>query len=132
MDGGLLSNFPIDSLDRSDRRKPRWPTFGITVMPNAPRADDWLTSALGLVRLGAQPLLQSVITTMLMGHDETYLEQPWVSARAIRVDSSHIGVLHFGISRQEIEAFYARGYEAAQDFLSRWDWHAYLDSLGPR
>ena len=27
VDGGLLSNFPIDSLDRTDGKPPRWPTF---------------------------------------------------------------------------------------------------------
>jgi NTE family protein len=34
VDGGLLSNFPIDSLDRTDGKKPRWPTFGVTVVPS--------------------------------------------------------------------------------------------------
>ena len=33
VDGGLLSNFPIDSLDRTDGGKPRWPTFGVTLLP---------------------------------------------------------------------------------------------------
>src|SRR5437879_9929986 len=29
VDGGMLSNFPIDVFDRTDGRPPRWPTFGI-------------------------------------------------------------------------------------------------------
>ena len=40
LDGGLLSNFPIDSLDRTDGEKPRHPTFGITVLPNLPAGND--------------------------------------------------------------------------------------------
>ena len=28
VDGGLLSNFPVDVFDRSDGRPPRWPTSG--------------------------------------------------------------------------------------------------------
>jgi hypothetical protein len=39
LDGGLLSNFPIDSLDRTDGKQPRFPTFGVTVMPNLPQGD---------------------------------------------------------------------------------------------
>jgi NTE family protein len=29
VDGGMLSNFPIDAFDRADGRAPRWPTIGI-------------------------------------------------------------------------------------------------------
>jgi NTE family protein len=129
VDGGLLSNFPIDSLDRTDGREPRWPTFGVTVMPNVPKASNRLTSALGLLRLGAQALLQDVVTTMLMGHGEAYLNQPWVSARAVRVGSADVGVLRFGISNKEIEAFYTKGNEAARDFLATWDWQAHLSNF---
>ena len=34
VDGGILSHFPIDSLDRTDGRQPRWPTFGVTLLPD--------------------------------------------------------------------------------------------------
>jgi NTE family protein len=76
-------------------------------------------------------MLISVITTTLFGHDHTYLNQPWVSSRAIRVDSAGVGVVDFDISEDEIQASYARGYAAAQDFLSSWDWRAYLDKWRP-
>ena len=29
VDGGMLSNFPVDVFDRTDGKAPRWPTFGI-------------------------------------------------------------------------------------------------------
>ena len=29
VDGGMLSNFPVDVFDRTDGQPPRWPTFGI-------------------------------------------------------------------------------------------------------
>ncbi len=128
-DGGLLSNFPIDSLDRSDLKRPRWPTFGITVLPNIPRLNDRVVAALKLMRLGAPPLVVSVMTIALFGHDQTYLNQPSVSSRAIRVDSSKVSMIDFDISKQETEAFFSKGYAAAEDFLSTWDWHAYLDQL---
>jgi NTE family protein len=127
VDGGILSNFPIDSLDRTDRRPPRWPSFGVTVLPNLPEGNDKVIPALAPIRLLGPPhLLESVITTVLVGRDQAYLSQPWVSARTIRVDSTDVGFLDFDISDNEIEALYVKGYAAAEKFLSSWDWDAYL------
>jgi NTE family protein len=128
VDGGLLSNFPIDSLDRTDGRAPRWPSFGVTVLPNLPEGNDKVIPALAPIRLLGPPhLLESVITTVLVGRDQAYLNQPWVSARTIRVDSTDIGFLDFDVSDNEVAALYAKGYAATEKFLSTWDWHAYLD-----
>jgi NTE family protein len=113
VDGGLISNFPIDSLDRTDGKKPRWPTFGVTVMPSLAAGGDMVARALALLRVGAPPLLERVITTMLFGRDQAYLDQPWVSARTIQIESPGLSVLDFGISKRDIEAFYAKGYAAA-------------------
>ena len=128
VDGGILSNFPIDSLDRTDRRPPRWPSFGVTVLPNLPEGNDKVIPALAAIRLLGPPhLLESVITTVLVGRDQAYLSQPWVSARTVRVDSTDVGFLDFDISDNEIEALYVKGYAAAEKFLSGWDWDAYLE-----
>jgi len=128
VDGGILSNFPIDSLDRADRRRPRWPSFGVTVLPNLPEGNDRVIPALAPIRLLGPPhLLESVITTVLVGRDQAYLSQPWVNARAIRVDSTDVGFLDFDISDNEIEALYVKGYAAAEKFLSTWDWDGYLE-----
>jgi NTE family protein len=128
VDGGILSNFPIDSLDRTDGRKPRWPSLGVTVLPNLPEGNDKVIPALSPIRLLGPPhLLESVITTVLVGRDQAYLNQPWVNARTIRVDSTDVGFLDFDISDHEIEALYAKGYAAAEKFLTTWDWDAYLD-----
>jgi NTE family protein len=127
VDGGILSNFPIDSLDRFDGRKPRWPSFGVTVLPNLPEGNDKMIPALAPLRmLGAPHLLEGVITTALVGRDQAYLNEPWVSARTVRVDSTDVGFLDFDISDNEIEALYAKGYAATEKFLSTWDWDAYL------
>ncbi|QLL08281.1 patatin-like phospholipase family protein [Mycobacterium vicinigordonae] len=129
VDGGVLSNFPIDSFDRLDFKPPRWPTFGITVVPNLPEGNDQLIPGVGALRLLGPPsvLLEQLITTMFVGHDQTYLNQPWVSARAIRVDSTAVNFLDFGISRKEAEALYDKGYAAAKAFLSTWNWVEYLE-----
>ncbi|OBH26945.1 phospholipase [Mycobacterium sp. E342] len=128
VDGGVLSNFPIDSLDRTDGKPPRWPTFGVTVMPKLAEGIDQVFPALRPLRfLKQSALLQSLFTTMMVGHDQAQLSLPWVKCRTIGVASTDVSVLDFGISRGRLEQLCDRGYAAAQDFLSTWDWPAYLD-----
>jgi NTE family protein len=128
VDGGMLSNFPLDLFDGPGTRLPRRPTFGVTVMPNLPQGNDRVIPALApLHRLGLPTLLEDLITTMIVGHDQAYLNQPWVSARAIRVDSTDVGFLDFDISGEQMDALYQRGYQATQDFLSTWNWTEYLE-----
>jgi NTE family protein len=128
VDGGLLSNFPIDSFARVDNKPPRWPTFGVTVLPNLPQGNDKILPGLGPLRwLGSPTLLEDLITTMIVGHDQAYLNQPWVSARAIRVDSTDVGFLDFKIGKKQMDALYRRGFQAAETFLSYWSWEDYLD-----
>jgi NTE family protein len=127
VDGGVLSNFPIDTFDRPDGQPPRWPTFGITVLPRVTEGLGAVMPALKPLRFFEQTaLLESLLTTMLAGHDQTHLNQPWVAARAIAVESTNVGVLDFDIPTGRLEELYDKGYEAAQEFLSTWDWAAYL------
>lgn len=126
LDGGLLSNYPIDSLDRLDGMPPRFPTLGVTPLPDLPAGNDTVVPGLAPLRVfGGPHLLEGVITTMLVGRDQAYLNQPWVSARTIRVDSGDVGVLDFKISRAKIEALYLKGYDAAAEFLAGWNETAY-------
>ncbi|BBZ44576.1 patatin-like phospholipase family protein [Mycobacterium parmense] len=128
VDGGVLSNFPVDTFDRPDGKAPRWPTFGITVVPRIAEGIGEVMPALRPLRLFDQTsLLESLLTTMLVGHDQTQLNQPWVRSRAILVESTDVGVLDFGASRGRLEELFNRGYEAAQAFLSTWDWSAYRE-----
>ncbi|MGE2737006.1 patatin-like phospholipase family protein [Mycolicibacterium vaccae] len=127
VDGGLLSNFPIDSLDRRDGKPPRWPTFGVTLMPNMPAENAAVIPALRPLHIIAGPtLLEQVLTTVLVGRDQAYLNQPWVSARTVRIDASPVGVLEFDLSEQDKRELFERGQDAAEDFLATWDWEDYL------
>jgi NTE family protein len=128
VDGGVLSNFPIYMFDRPDGREPLWPTFGVTVMPKLAEGIGDMIPVLKPMRLlGQSSLLERLVTTMLAGHDQAYLNQPWVDVRAIRVDSTDVGVLDFGISGKRLLELYENGYTAAQTFLSTWDWADYLE-----
>lgn len=127
VDGGLLSNFPIDSLDRTDGRKPRWPTFGVTLMPDLPGGNDLVIPALRpLHLLGPPTLLERVVSTILVGRDQAYLNQPWVSARTIRVDTTDTGVLDFNLSDRDKTALFDKGEDAAEEFLTTWNFADYV------
>ena len=126
VDGGLLSNYPIDTFDRLDSKPPRWPTLGVTLLPNLPEGNDRVIPGLAPVRMFSGPrLLEQVLTTMLVGRDQAYLNEPWVCARTIRVDSTDVGVVDFDATRAELDALYRKGYDAASAFVAGWDETAY-------
>jgi NTE family protein len=131
VDGGVLSNFPIDVFDRMDGARPRWPTFGVTLIPALPVGNAQLFPLAGLVPGGPLRFLESLITTMIVGHDQGQLAKPWIAARTIPVDTHQVGVVDFGLSAQDQELLFEHGRDAAHAFLDTWDWQEYLDRFRP-
>lgn len=126
VDGGVLSNFPIDLLDRRDGRRPERPTFGIKLLPTLPAGGQKLLPGLGMVQHGPLRLAADLVTTALVGRDQQRLSLPWVAARTIRVDTSGVGPVDFDIRPAQVEALLTAGATAARKFLDSWDWEAYL------
>lgn len=127
VDGGVLSNFPIDVFDRTDGRVPRWPTFGVTLLPKLPHGNVQLFPLAGpLRRHGLPHYLESLVTTMIVGRDQGYLEKPWVKARAITVDTQNVGVVEFDITSNKQEQALRNGHDATSAFLDEWDFDAYV------
>lgn len=119
VDGGLVSNYPMDIFDRTDAGKPRWTTIGVTLFPQLPAGDTRLIPSLGL--LGGVPgvrFLESVIITAIVGRDQGYLAQPWVGERSIEVDSRGVQPFDFGIAKTKAEELYQSGRDAATQFLT--------------
>lgn len=126
VDGGVLSNFPIEVFDRTDGATPRWPTFGVGVTDALTGGRPTLAPG---VPLGAVPplaLLDAVAATAVFGHDRTYLARPCVRRRAFAADTSGVGITDFGIDRADRERLFEAGRAAARAFLDRWNWPAYL------
>jgi NTE family protein len=129
VDGGLLSNYPIDTFDRTDLEPPRWPTFGVKLLPALPADARLLHLAgprLSLPPLPPRRLLETVIATAMVGHDQTYLDQPWVKARTIRIDTTATGVVEHELNNDQKQVLYDYGREAAHEFLQGWNWNDYL------
>lgn len=132
VDGGVLSNFPIEVFDRTDGRSPRWPTFGVRIIPDLPENDAQLFPGIALPQLPPVHLLEQVTATAITGHDQTYLERPCVRRRSMLVDTSEIGVVEFDASAEKRAQVLANGERAAGEFLDDWDWEAYKQVCGRR
>lgn len=125
VDGGVLSNYPIEIFDRTDLRPPRWPTLGVKVVPGLPAGDPELFPGIALPALAPVKLLERVVATAIVGNDQTYLERPCVRRRTIAVDTSAVGIVEFDASARQRAEVIANGSVAAEAFLATWDWDAF-------
>jgi len=133
VDGGVLSNFPIEAFDRTDASEPRWPTLGVKVIPSLPGGDAQLLPAGAQTALRALPplrMLEQVTATAIVGNDQTYLDRPCVRRRTIQVETSAVGIVEFDAPPERREAVVNNGETAADQFLSGWDWDAYKHDCG--
>ncbi|MFI5891866.1 patatin-like phospholipase family protein [Actinoplanes sp. NPDC051513] len=106
VDGGMLSNFPIDVFDRSDV-EPRWPTFGIKLS-----GDPNVNDINGVVSLS-----KAMLSTMTGFYDRLQTIRPDVIARTIVVATDGISATDFDLSRADAERLFENGRDAAARFL---------------
>lgn len=132
VDGGVLSNFPIEAFDRT-QGKPRWPTFGVKIIPDLPADIKKLFPGIPGLPSALPPLdmLERVAATAIVGHDQTYLERPCVCRRTITVDTSEIGIVEFDAPPETRETVQAKGEAAAAAFLKDWNWNDYKRDCRP-
>ena len=79
VDGGMLSNFPVEVFDRTDGAEPRWPTLGVKIFPELPAGTaqlfpDIAMLAAPVLHLPLVRLAERVIATTIVGNDQSYLE----------------------------------------------------------
>ena len=111
VDGGMLSNFPVDAFDRNDGRPPRWGTIGIKLMSKA-RPGTVLHEVTSTFSLAA-----AVLGIMQNWHDQMRSEDPTVAERTIFVDTFGVKTTDFGIDRATKRRLYESGRIAAEHFL---------------
>jgi NTE family protein len=126
VDGGVLSNFPIDIFDRTDGRPPRWPTFGVKLLPRLPMEAAKVLPIAGLFKHGPVALAANLAMTAVVGRDQAHLAKPWVKIRTIQVDTAGVNPVDFGLSRAQATTLFDNGQAAATGFLTEWDWNDYL------
>jgi NTE family protein len=116
VDGGMLSNFPVDVFDRTDGAEPRWPTFGIKLSSHP--GDNRLNDVRGIVTLS-----KAMLSTMTGFYDRMHIDRPDVVARTIFVDTLGVKATDFALSKEMAELLFESGQRAATTFLDGDDEH---------
>jgi NTE family protein len=119
VDGGVLSNFPVEVFDRTDGEKSRWRTIGVRILPDLPAGAAQLFPLTALKLFPLLQLLQEVMTTAVVGNDQSHLERSEVRERTIAVDLPDVGVTNFGLSLPERQEAVHRGWQAADAYVRR-------------
>lgn len=111
VDGGMLSNFPIDLFDST----PQWPTFGIklSAKPGANLVANQVNSTFDFAK--------ALLSTMINAHDQMHIDDPATAARTIFVDTFKVKATDFDIHKETQEKLYQSGRSAAQTFLKIWE-----------
>jgi NTE family protein len=126
VDGGMLSNFPIDVFDAPAGVEPRWPTFGIKLSAHP-------GAALGTVNDVHDTVSMSwaMLNTLTGFYDRMHIDDPGVTARTIFVDTGKVRATDFDLDQDTQDTLFRSGRDAALKFLDgapgrpAWDWEAY-------
>ncbi len=124
VDGGALSDFPIEIFDRTDGVPPRWPTFGVKLEAASQpgkllnEVDDTVTFA------------EALLETVINGNDQVHLADPCVAQRTMFIDTSFVSALDFDLTAEEQQRLFAAGRKGARDFLAAWNWKRYQAACG--
>lgn len=116
VDGGLLSDFPVELLDAPG--VPAWPTFGFRLV----EAADPTLARYDIT--GPISYLKAIIGTATSAHDARYIETHKF-VRSILVQTHGIGATAFELGAPEKDLLFQSGVDAATEFLASWDFEAY-------
>jgi NTE family protein len=111
VDGGLLSNFPVEVFDRSDGQPSRWPTIGIKLSAASPtpvvehNPGDALGEAIACAR------------TALDNAGRFYVP-PDKAGRTIFVDTFDLSATDFHLTPAQQQQLFASGSSAASAYLT--------------
>ena len=123
VDGGIMSNFPIDLFHVQDRL-PKSPTFGAKLGSDQRRAEriDW-----------PLPLATAVFRTASHCLDYDFITRnPDYRNLVTYIDTGNHGWLDFDMAGGNKVDLFSRGAHAAADFLRKFDWEAYKQIRQPK
>jgi NTE family protein len=132
VDGGMLSNFPVDVFDAPADREPRWPTFGVKLSARAATAGRIVNKVNGTVSM-----TKAMVGTMTSFYDRLHVDQESVQAQTIFVDTEGVSSTDFGLSPETQQRLYENGRKAALKFFDGgdgrepWDWEQYKAKYRP-
>ena len=115
VDGGLLSNFPIDVFDRRDGKQSRWPTIGVK-LSSATAAQQVPTHLPGVAGFAERVALAAI-----NGHDRMHLDEA-TAKRTIFVDTQSVSAIDFDLSPNTKTLLFDTGMTSAEKFLETFVW----------
>ena len=126
VDGGILSNFPINVFFTPDTITPRLPNFGIDlddVDPNAP------TDSVNIFNWGLPDYLGRIFNTVRYYYDKDFLLKNRVFQKGVgKIPLYGFNWLNFFLKDEDKINLFVKGCEAACDFLLHFDWKDYQSS----
>ncbi|AZA90342.1 Patatin-like phospholipase [Chryseobacterium nakagawai] len=126
IDGGSISNFPIDLFHADEVFYPRMPLFGVQLT-----SDSDLLSEKGKTseEIMNTPFSYAgnIINTLKGFNDKTFLtKHSFYKLYSIQtVNCGTSSWLNFFMKKEEKEDLFNRGFQAALDFLNHFDWEKY-------
>lgn len=111
VDGGMLSNFPVEVFDRSDGVPSRWGTLGIKLSA----MQTTVTSAHGVSNVLAESV--ACLHTVLDNADRYYVT-PEKASRTLFVDNAGIKATDFHLNPESRKKLYTNGQTAASTWLA--------------
>ena len=117
VDGGILSDFPVWLFDTD--RLPDSPVFGLRL----------ISPIHGRTIMGKNDFFSymiDVVKTILDEDDARYISNKSL-VRTIPVPCEDVSATEFDISAEKSMKLFKRGYAAANDFLTRWNFDKYVE-----
>ncbi|KFF26535.1 patatin-like phospholipase family protein [Chryseobacterium vrystaatense] len=122
IDGGSLSNFPINLFHLDHIKQPRVPIMGARIMDQEPAFNQ-------KVNLTFSSYVGNVINTLRNNEDSAFLAiNPFYKKHCIaeiNAYETNVNWLNFGLSPDQKEKLFLKGVEAALNFLETFDWKQY-------
>jgi NTE family protein len=112
VDGGLLSNFPVEVFDPNTGLPSRWPTIGIKL---SAQPTEWQFPK----RRGLRQDVESLIHTVLDNADR-YYDDPSKTLRTIYVDHGTVKTTDFGLDQKDRDFLFDSGMTAAKKAMREW------------
>lgn len=118
VDGGLISNFPINVFHNESGKPPAKPTFGA-------RLSTYRDEYANITSLGS--LAGAIISTMRFDSDDNFLiKHPEFDKLITLIDASaEFKWLNFNMSRDRQKELFLLGAKKAIEFLEKFDWEGY-------
>ncbi len=121
VDGGIISNFPINVFHNPSIKVPRLPTVGV-------RLGTGTSSYNKNIFKGIPSFIEAIFSTVRFHFDKDFLvKNNFYDKYVARIDIKGFNWLNFGLSDEEKIGLFIKGAEAARDYLLAFDWEKYKE-----